>query len=186
MDRTDEQIMAGVAAGTYDEFRTLYERYKRRIMTFAFYMLGERAAAEDIVQETFIRVMKQAGRFDPKRSFRAWVYTIAANLCRDEYRRRMRKGTRTLDGALDTLEAIKTPSPRAGAMKKEFLSAFMEELLQLPAEQREVVALHYLSGLRYREISDITGAPLGTVQSRLHAALTYLREKLHRFWQLNQ
>jgi RNA polymerase sigma-70 factor (ECF subfamily) len=184
VEARDEELLARVAGGDISSLRMLYERYKSRLMTYACYVLGTRASAEDVVQETFLRVFRHAGRFDPERRFSAWVYAIAANLCRDELRRNARRRAiavpfppgRTADSA-----AGKEDSPLRGAAGREFAERLRAEIADLAPEQREVIALRYLDSMKYHEIAEALGCPLGTVQSRLHAGLKVLRERLRDF-----
>jgi len=184
VEARDEELAERTAAGDRAALRALYERYKGRLLTYAFYVLGNRAAAEDVLQETFLRVLRHAGRFDPSRRFSAWVYSIAANLCRDELRRGMRRRDiaaplpegRTAEGAPG-----REPSPRRRAAGREFAERLRIEIAALTPEQREVITLRFLDSMKYGEIAEALGCPLGTVQSRLHAGLKSLRERLREF-----
>lgn len=184
MNKSDEALLRDVAGGDVSSLRTLYERHKARVMSYSYYMLRDRAKAEDVLQEAFLRVFRHAGRFAPGSSFPAWLHSIAANLCRDEFRRMKRRRAVHAAIPLDWVlrrAAARTPSPRRSAAGKEFAGRLREELAMLPPEQREVVTLHYLSGMKYREIADTLGCPLGTVQSRLHSGVKKLRERLTSF-----
>jgi RNA polymerase sigma-70 factor, ECF subfamily len=181
----DEELLLRVVEGDLSSLGALYDRYKSRLMTYASYVLGDRAAAEDILQETFVRVFRHAGRFDQGKRFSSWIYAIAANLCRDELRRMARRRNLTLPLLRDASEghaAGRTTSPLRGAAGREFTERLREELGALSPEQREVIALRYLDSMKYAEIAEIAGCPLGTVQSRLHAGLKILRERLKDFW----
>jgi RNA polymerase sigma-70 factor (ECF subfamily) len=185
MEARDEELLLGVANGDPAPLRTLYDRYKSRLMTYAFYVLGERATAEDVLQETFVRVFKHARRFDQSKRFSTWVYSIAANLCRDELRKRARRRDFTLPLLHEPSEGIvvgREAAPLRAAAGKEFAVRLREELGALSAEQREVVVLRFVDSMAYAEIAEVAGCPLGTVQSRLHAALKILRERLGEFW----
>lgn len=185
MEVKDEELLREVAEGDHSSLRVLYDRYTSRLMTYASYVLGDRAAAEDVVQETFLRVFRHAGRFDQDKRCSTWIYSIAANLCRDELRRMKRRRNFTLPLLRDVSEghaAGRMTSPLRGAAGREFTERLREELGALPPEQREVIALRYLDSMKYAEIAEIAGCPLGTVQSRLHAGLKILRERLKDFW----
>ncbi|MEJ2745061.1 MAG: RNA polymerase sigma factor [bacterium] len=180
MEARDEELLIVIANGDPAPLRTLYDRYKSRIMTYAFYVLGDRAAAEDVVQETFLRVFKHARRFDPEKRFSTWIYSIAANLCRDELRKRARRRDFTLPLLYEPAED-RVSSPLRAAAGREFATRLREELGRLSAEQREVIVLRFIDSMAYADIAEIAGCPLGTVQSRLHAALKVLRERLKEF-----
>jgi len=184
MDRTDEGLLADAAAGNVGALRELYDRYRTRLMTYALYAVGDRALAEDVLQEAFIRIHRHAGDFDPGKRFSAWAYAITANLCRDEIRkagRRRRLGFRA-EGVFGAVEPVaRTASPRADAAGREFRDRLVAEVAALPHEQREVVALRFLESMPYAEIAGVLGIPMGTVQSRLHAGVRALRDRLAEF-----
>jgi len=184
MDRPDEELLANVAGGDVASLRELYERYRVRLMTYAYYAVGNRAQAEDVLQEAFIRIYRHAGEFEPGKRFSAWAYAITANLCRDELRkswRRRRLGFRADVDANEVQAPARTISPRADAAGREFRDRLGAEVAALPPEQREVIALRFLESLSYAEIAAVVGCPLGTVQSRIHAGVKALREKLGEF-----
>jgi RNA polymerase sigma-70 factor (ECF subfamily) len=185
MEARDEELLLAVADGDPAPLRALYDRYKSRLMTYAFYVLGDRAIAEDVVQETFVRVFKHAKRFDNAKRFSTWIYSITANLCRDELRKRARRRDFTLPLLHEPAEARaagREAAPLRAAAGKEFAGRLRDELAALSAEQREVIVLRFIDSMAYAEIAEIAGCPLGTVQSRLHAALKILRERLREFW----
>lgn len=184
MEETDEGLLLDAAAGDIDALRKLYDRYRTRLMTYALYAVGNRALAEDLLQEAFIRIHRHAGEFDPGRRFSAWAYAITANLCRDELRRsrrRRRLGLSTEAVPEGVEPAARTASPRADAAGREFRDRLGAEVAALPPEQREVIALRFLESMPYAEIAGVLGIPLGTVQSRLHAGVRVLRERLRDF-----
>jgi RNA polymerase sigma-70 factor, ECF subfamily len=184
MDRPDEELLANVAGGDVASLRELYERYRVRLMTYAYYAVGNRTAAEDLLQEAFIRIYRHAGEFEPGKRFSAWAYAITANLCRDELRkswRRRRLGFRADVDANEVEAPSRAISPRAAAAGSEFRDRLGAEVAALPPEQREVITLRFLEALSYAEIAGVIGCPLGTVQSRIHAGVKALRERLGEF-----
>ncbi|MDD5557796.1 MAG: RNA polymerase sigma factor [bacterium] len=184
METGDEELMGAVAAGDCGALRALYDRYRARIMSYAFYALGDRGRAEDILQETFIRVFRHAGRFRPGERFSTWAYAIAANLCRDEMRRlRRRRGINAPvpPGPAGERRAPAAESPRRLAAAGEAADRLAAEIAALPGEQREVLALRFIEGMRYAEIAAALRIPIGTVQSRLHAGVRALRARLTEF-----
>lgn len=181
MEQRDEDLVVRVAEGDLASLRELYDRYRVRLMTYASYVLGDRGRAEDVLQETFIRVYRNAWRFESSRRFSPWVYALTANLCRDELRKRLRRpdvmAPVALEDVVRTLPGTSVPASRDAAAR-EFAERLRAELETLPPEQREVIVLRFLDGMKYAEIARVVGRPVGTVQSRLHAALKALRERL--------
>lgn len=184
MGGTDEELLARVAGGDVASLRELYDRYRVRLMTYAYYAVRSRDLAEELLQEAFIRIYRHAGEFEPGKRFSSWAYAITANLCRDELRkawRRRKLGFRPEVDAGEERTPAPGPSPRAEAAGREFRERLGREVAALPPEQREAVALRFLEGLSYAEIAEVLGCPLGTVQSRLHAAVRALRDRLGEF-----
>ncbi len=181
----EEELLSRIADGDISCLESLYERYKGRLMTYLYYNLFDRAKAEDILQETFIRVFRHAGSFKKGKSFAVWLYSIAKNLCRDEWRSRRRHRDVKLALPLDKLPhptAGSSGSPSAKASGREFTERLLSELGELAPEQREAITLHLLSSMKYREIAQIVGCPVGTVQSRIHAGMKILRARMKDFW----
>ncbi len=153
--RADERALA-----------TLVDRHGERLYAFLARTTGDPVEAEDLVQETWIRIARAAPRFDPRRRFRPWAYGIAANLARDLHRRRRVRRERTPEPATDP--APTTPGP------VERLD-LRERLARLPGRLHEVIVLRYVEGFDEAETAAALGIPRGTVKSRLHAALRALR-----------
>jgi RNA polymerase sigma-70 factor (ECF subfamily) len=183
-DETDEQLMRRFQRGDARAFETLMRRHRTPIHAFLCRLLGDRARAEDLLQETFLRVVKGAAAWEPRASVRTWLFTIARNLAADEARRRVFRDTDPLDAAAegeaprgDGLAAGgRAPDDAAGdALVRPRLEA---ALAALPAEQREVFLLREHAGLSFPEIAEATGANENTVKSRLRYALLALRERL--------
>ncbi len=173
---TDEALILRVA-GSGDEraLSELYDRYGGLIYGAGIRYLGDRTLAEDLVQDVFVSVWRHAASFDPSRAgFATWVYRITRNRATDLARRRrarVRNVAPVAEGAL--------PEPGEGGTE-EILHAFdvIGALSDLSPVHREVLVLAYFRGLSQREISHLTGTPLGTVKSRTTAALRAARERL--------
>ena len=180
-DRTDEQLLADHAAGDADAFRRLVERYNRELYTFVFRFTRSTAAAEDVVQESFLQIHLSADRFDPSRRFKPWLFTIGANKARDWLRGRSRQREVPLDakisGADETgqtfLDLLSDPGDAPGeAMEAdETRQAVQRAVDRLPSALREALVLAYFHRFAYKEMADVLGIPVGTVKSRLHAAV---------------
>ena len=169
----DEILVRRVAAGDERALGDLYDRYAGLIHGAGTRYLGDRGQAEDLVQDVFLSVWRNAGHFDPSRaSFATWVYRITRNRATDLIRRR-RARVRTV-GA-DPPPEPEDPDP-TGRLSRGFDVA--AALSQLPPIHREILILAYFEGLSQREISARTQTPLGTVKGRTTAALRALREAM--------
>ena len=196
MTESDEVLISRCRRGDERSFDILFDRYKGRIFTFILRFVRDQKAAEDIFQETFIRVFRKARHFRHQAKFSTWLYTIASNLCRDELKRRKRRQVYSLDAPAAHQERDGTPpsrvqaisdssdGPRAEAQKRELSRLLRVALDELPENSRLVIELHVMQGLRYREVAEILRCPVGTVQSRMHNAVQILRKKVKR--KLNQ
>jgi RNA polymerase sigma-70 factor (ECF subfamily) len=175
---TDEQLMAAIVARDPSAIEALYERHKSMAFGLATRMTGDPALAEDIVQEAFLGVWRSADRYVGSRaSARTWVMSIVHHRAIDAIRRR-----RPADG----LPEPEAPSPPAlviddawaevaGRLERSAIASAMTTLSEV---QREAIELAYFSGLTQVEIAERTGAPLGTVKSRVRLGLLALRDAL--------
>jgi len=177
---SDEAVFERFLDGDQTAYRTLIERYHDDLLRFLTRLVGDRSAAEDIFQETFLQVHLSAHTFDTDRRFRPWLFTIAANKGRDYLRKRGRQRTVELsapiggpDGStsfVDLLE-VDVPSPDAALDASERDRMVQGALQKLQPPLREVLLLAYFQRLSYQQIADDLGIPLGTVKSRMHAAV---------------
>ena len=185
---SDEELFARYRElGDRDAFTTLVHRYERELYSYLRRYLGDASMAEDAFQATFLQVHLKGDQFEAGRRFRPWLYTIATNQAIDAQRRNKRHRGVSLDrtsksddsdnlGALIDLLVSKEPNPEQrldSTQRREWIEQALEEL---PAALREVVNLVYYQGLKYREAADVLGIPVGTVKSRLHAAILKLNE----------
>ncbi|MGD8452917.1 MAG: RNA polymerase sigma factor [Phycisphaerae bacterium] len=180
-ERSDERLLADHLAGVPNAFDALVARYADELYGFLFRFVGNSAAADDLVQESFIQVHLAAGSFDPGRRFRPWLYTIAANKARDYLRGRGRRFEHSLEarGPDDEgpavgqlIEAAETPAG-ASAAAEETKEAVRALIGAMPDHLRLILVLGYYHQLPYTEIAEILNIPVGTVKSRLHAAVTH-------------
>jgi RNA polymerase sigma-70 factor (ECF subfamily) len=165
----DETLMVRVQRGDGRALEALVGRYERRLFGFLA-RRGEHGRAEDLFQETWLRVVRGRTGFDPGRRFSTWLYQIANNLCRDLARRRAVETRELL-----TLHDSASAGSRSGAPPADVHLDVRRRLLALPERLREVLVLRYFEGLAESEIAAVVGVPPGTVKSRLHAALRALR-----------
>jgi RNA polymerase sigma-70 factor (ECF subfamily) len=173
---SDERLMVRVQRGEIPAFEALFERYRPRLFGFLARRCGDDAAAEDLFQETWLRVVRARHRFDPRRRFSTWLFQIANNLCRDRARRLAVEGREreAMRSQIDPVAPAATPTPPALGRALE------RRIAALPDRLREVLVLRYYHDLPEREIAAIAGVPPGTVKSRLHAAVRALRTELGR------
>lgn len=176
--RTDEQLLDDYRHGDKAAFAGLVNRYQRELYHFLVRFLGNRASAEDVFQESFLQVHQSARKFDLTKSFRPWLFTIAANKARDLMRSRGRRRTISCDvpierdGNHSLVDNMASPiaGPVDCAETDELRRRIIAVVDGLPPSQREVVLLAYFHQFPYREIAEMLKLPLGTVKSRLHVA----------------
>lgn len=173
---SDEKLMDRLQAGEQDALRILYERHARPLYNFAHRLLADPAAAEEILQETFLRVYRDRAAFRPVATFKTWVFTIARNLCLDILRSASRSAEVSGMPLSEVVDPAPTPLERLARAERE--DALRLALADLPPEDREVLILSRYHGLRYREIAAIVGASEDAVKMRAHRALTRLRKRL--------
>jgi RNA polymerase sigma-70 factor (ECF subfamily) len=179
----DHEIMARLKAAPSGElvggFDVLVGRYKNAIVSYLFRLVGDFRTAEDLAQETFLRVFKKIQDYDTQARFSTWLYTIASNLAKDEFKRRSRHPARSLDwkGGSDTtreipqLQASPLDSvPDALLLQDEVRQNVNRALDRLEANDREILVLKDVQGLSYDEIAEVLDLPMGTVKSRLSRA----------------
>ncbi len=160
-------------------------RYSRRVFGLLYRLTNERETAEDLMQETFLRVVRTIDRYEHAGRFEAWLFRIAANLARDRARRRGRRGdTLSLDGAEDdgTSRAAELSAPAQHAdqllVEAELGERLAASLDRLSDADREIILLRHYSELSFQEIADLLGVPLGTALARAHRALKRLQADL--------
>jgi RNA polymerase sigma-70 factor, ECF subfamily len=180
---SDEVLAARVAQGDSAALEALYDRYASSVLGILLKVIGDRAAAEDVLQETFWRVWKSASTYQPERGwFSSWIFRIARNLAIDAYRR-MKVRPQNLDGA-DNAEALadQMPDPDADVAEQALVDSRNRRvriaLASLPHLQRQVIELAYYYGMTRQEIAEATGEALGTIHTRARLGLQKLREQL--------
>jgi RNA polymerase sigma-70 factor (ECF subfamily) len=174
----DSALAAAFLAGERRAFDELVERYQTRLLNFVYRTTGDRERAEDLVQETFIRVYRHLHRFDQSKKFSTWVYTIASNLAKNELRNRSRNPLvlfQTIKKGWDAdqrpLEWEDNTYRPDDLFRKRHLKQMVDDaVMELPEHHRLVFTLREMEGKTYEEIAEITGCNLGTVKSRLNRA----------------
>ncbi len=179
---SDEALMRRVRARDVDAFRVLYLRYEIRIFNFVLRCTGERALAEDLLQEVFWRVWQAARTFDPARGgFRTWLYCVALNTTRNELglkRYACEDRTGLAPDVTNQLPDVHAADPASRLERRETDALVTAALARLSPTLREVVALRCMEGMKFSEIAALTGAPAGTLRTRFHRAVAELRRRL--------
>ena len=173
---TDEAIVARLAVGDTRAFSSLVDRYRRRVYAVLVRATGRPEEADDLFQETWIRVARGARGFDPSRSFASWVGRIATNAAIDWMRAAGSHGASTTAETDDVPAA--SPSPSAALLAAAESQRIAGALAKLPERMREAVLLRYFEGLSEQTMSEQLGIPRGTVKSRLSNAVVALRRTL--------
>jgi RNA polymerase sigma-70 factor (ECF subfamily) len=187
---TDEDLLARFRKGQAEAFGVLVVRYERELYGYLRRYLGDADLAEDVFQNTFLQLVVKIGQYEPGRPVRPWLYTIATNQAIDALRRHGRHQALSLDRhreestngeAHSLMESLPSdaPGPSDHAEGLELSERVRASVDRLPDFLRQVLILAYYQGLKYREIADMLGIPVGTVKSRLHAALV----RLHEMWE---
>ncbi len=182
---SDERLMERVKSGDAQAFDALLQRHGKAIFNFIYRFVGNRQEAEDLTQDTFVRVLQSAPSFNSHQRFTTWAYQIATNLCIDAHRKAQYRHVVSLDECLgedDQTLGDTVPDPQANTeemvQKLSLRRDIRRAIRALPTEQRIVVMLNQYQGMTYREIAEVLGCPLGTIKSRMHHALKALRAAL--------
>jgi RNA polymerase sigma-70 factor (ECF subfamily) len=173
----DDALMARTAAGEEAAFRLLVRRWEAEVRTFLGAMLGSVEEAEDLAQETFVKVYAQARRYRGEGKFRSWLLRIAGNLARSRLRRRRILRWVSFDPAAHDVRD-EGPAPDSGLLERERAQAVRAALAGLPDRQRQALVLHRYQGLKYAEIAAVMGTSVPGVESLIQRALAALRARL--------
>lgn len=187
---TDEELMSKFQAGDMAAMEQLFERYQKPLFNYFYRMLSRREIAEDLVQETFVKLCRFGSSFrgsDAK--FSTWLYSIAGNQCRDHLRHTARRPEMALgeyednvaDGDFDSLDPIpyNGDSPvEEHVLRMELQATLRAAVDSLPEKERMAIILREYQGLEYKDIAEILGSPLGSVKVLIFRARQRLRSKL--------
>jgi RNA polymerase sigma-70 factor (ECF subfamily) len=178
----DPHLAEQVALGSAEALEVLYDRYARVVHTFAARMLDDRHAGEELLQEVFVRVWRQAGTYAPERgTFVTWLLSITHNMAIDAIRKRQRRPQKAIAADPVLLLANVTDSGPPVEQHAELgmlRDVLREAIARLPEPQRVAIELAYFRGLTQREIADELGEPLGTIKTRMRLGMRKLREHL--------
>mgnify|MGYP006293492509 CR=1 FL=1 len=174
---TDARLVRQLQAGETAAFEAIFERYRRPLLAYVIKRTGDRALAEDVVQESFVRLARHAARLNPRRSLSGWLFRVARNLAVDHARRRQR------EVLVDTAPAPKPTreaGPDAELRRRERRDAIERAMDALSERERDVLRLRFYGDLTFRDIAAATRRPLGTVLWQCRRALRKLREEMER------
>jgi RNA polymerase sigma factor (sigma-70 family) len=175
---SDESLLAGLASADPDTAAAFVRRFQGRVFDLAYAILGDREAATEVAQEAFVRAWRHGSVYDARRGTVAtWLLTITRNLAVDAVR--LRRAVPIDPMVLNSLDLPSTePEPGDNVTTAAELARLRQALEELPSEKRRCLLLAVFHGLSAREISELDGVPLGTVKTRIRAALLTLRSSL--------
>jgi RNA polymerase sigma-70 factor (ECF subfamily) len=184
----DGELLKRVAKGDDDAFRLLFERHHRLAYSVIYRHIGVQSEAEDLVQEAFLRVYRNAATWEPTAKFSTWLYTVVSNLCLNYKRDRARDKLRLVSGDDESSNPLEqmaaTEEPDVDAMDADERARLIREAIQeLPENQRMALILSRYEDKSYEEVAEILGTTVAAVKSLTSRARTTLREKLARFFE---
>ncbi|MDZ7289847.1 MAG: sigma-70 family RNA polymerase sigma factor [candidate division KSB1 bacterium] len=184
---SDEELIEKFQRGNLYAYELIVKRYKDQLLNFVYRFLGSQEEAEDVVQETFLRVYRNRHAYQRVAKFSTWIYTIAGNLARTELRRRNRRRIFSLstmgveDKEYEISDEIFSPERHTNTVLSEEI--IQREINRLSPKFREVIILRDIQELSYEEISKIIRVPIGTVKSRVNRARLRLQSRLKYFFE---
>jgi len=173
----DTALVLRARGGDLTAFEALYAKYKNQVYHTAMGLVRDPAAAEEILQDCFLRVHSNLGKLDGERGLAPWLHRVTVNLCYT-YLARHKRQTESLDDLAEVLPCSPAMAPERNLLRTELNSAIRDGIDSLDFAQRTVVVLYYMQGLSVEEIADTLRCPVGTVKSRLFYARDTLRARL--------
>lgn len=179
-ESVDARVIKACQQGDRDASRLLFEAYKDRVFSIARYSLGDEAAADDVTQQIFVKLITRIGQFRGDSEFTTWLYRLVINSCLDERRKRRRFLPVTEFEPLDQMSSNTTNqrSPETKYARREVAESVREAIGGLKPKMRLPILLKYIEGLSYEEIAGVLGCSKGTVASRLNRAHKALAKRL--------
>jgi RNA polymerase sigma-70 factor, ECF subfamily len=174
-----EELVARVRAGDEEAFRLIFDRYSRPVLSFIYDMVGDRALAEDLAQETFVRAFRGLQTLREETKLSTWLFGIARNCAREQLRTRRRDaGNVEIDAepAFELHDRARTPSGEL--LDKELSGVIQTALQRLDEDKRTVFTLKVLQQRSYEEIAEITGFSVGKLKTDLHRARAEMRKRI--------
>lgn len=186
-DSSDETLLACHLRGDRRAFELLVHRHRADLVAFVTRLMGDASAAEDVTQEALLRLHRSAEKFESSKGLRPWLFSIAANAARDHYRYHARRPAASLHAPVRTahpegstlaaLHPATTETPHARLERAETEQRVRRTVDRMPVHLRKILLLSYFQRLSYNEISTSLQIPLGTVKSRLHAAVAHFASR---------
>lgn len=179
---TDEELMAYVVKGRHKAFEQLYNRYSKPLLRFFYRQLyQDEDKAQDFLQDLFLKVVEKSNLYHPDKKFKVWIYAIASNMCKNEYRKNEVRGNKVMD--FDFTEII---DPSFSTLSNGFDQRLFNQMLAKELEKMDdlhslTFAMRYQDNLSVKEISEVMECPVGTVKSRLFYSLKKLSSGLDIF-----
>jgi RNA polymerase sigma-70 factor (ECF subfamily) len=191
MLRSDEDLMLSCRDGDQGAFETLYRRYEKTIFTFIYRMVLSAPDAEDLCQETFLKVFRAKKKYRKTAKFKTWLFHIALNLCRDRIRRMKFRSHSSLNSPAFSHDSEEiriqqsicdcSSNPTKRAQTDEIQTLVRQAFTKLPRQQRTVVILRQYHDLKFSEIAEIMNCPLGTAKSLNHRGREKLMKALSKY-----
>lgn len=173
---SDEDLFRGSVSGRDDMFEVLYKRYKQRLLYYFYRMLGNNEQlSQDFTQELFFKILNKHKLYNPSKKFSTWIFSIAHNMCKNEYRSRE---VRNIIVKSDSIEQFEASNDTAKPPPSELIHKIYAELDSMEESHRTVFILKYREGFDNNEISEILDIPVGTIKSRLHYTRKVLAKQL--------
>tara|TARA_Y100001935_G_scaffold254963_1_gene265849 strand:- start:7102 stop:7707 length:606 start_codon:yes stop_codon:yes gene_type:complete len=170
--RTEEQLIEGIKKGNKEDFSFLIDNYQLYALKVAYRFTKDKALAEDVVQESFIKVYRKLNLFEGRSSFKSWFTRILLNTCKN----RMRKNSRESLG-LDTPKPSKVQGPEASMIHLDIGEMLKREIDLLPEKQKQALMLRVYEDLSFKEVAEVMESPYDTAKANYRHALMKLREK---------
>ncbi len=186
---TDEELIKEFQDNnTLDAYEVLVKRYKDPLLNFVYRFVGDREAAIDIVQDTMVKFYLKKDSYQTIAKFSTWLYTIAANLAKNEIKRKKRRSFLSLnqtneDGPNVQVADSKAIAPERSAHNKIMDEVIQRALLKVKPVYREMVILRDIEGFSYEEIAEMKNMSLGTVKSRINRGRTHLKKLLQKYYE---
>ncbi len=179
MPTSDEELMERCRNGDMAAFELIVLRHKDMLFNFIYHFLADYHRAQDIAQETFLRVLNNSGKYKSRDRFKTWLYSIAANLCKNELRDRKRHKTLSLeDSALEIENNHIYLSPDESYEREEITNLVKVAIKSLPDDQRLAIVMREYQDFNYEEIASVLKCSVGAVKSKIHRARQSIKKML--------